>query len=167
MEDSMNVAALRTTLDYGAWANARLFDQVAQLSPEQFVAEPVGALPSVRRILTHMLAAQTLWLARFRADAAASIPTEEEFPDLATLRQTWEKQRQALDGYVATLNDETLQGPFRFERRGVALTLPLWQIFMQLYGHGVQHRAEVAALLTDYGHSPGDLDFLFFVMSTN
>ncbi len=163
----MDIAKLRTLLDYGTWANDRLFDQIAQLAPEQFIAEPAGALPSVRHILTHMLAAQTLWLARFRADTAARIPTEEDFPDLATLRHAWGEHRQSLDSYVATLDDDALQGPFRFERRGAALTLPLWQIFMQLYGHGVQHRAEIAALLTDYGHSPGDLDFLFFVMSAN
>jgi len=35
--------------------------------------------------------------------------------------------------------------------------------FSKLVYHGTQHRSEAATILTDYGHSPGDRDFFFFV----
>jgi len=33
---------------------------------------------------------------------------------------------------------------------------------MEVIIHATQHRSEAAMLLTDYGQSPGDLDFLPF-----
>jgi hypothetical protein len=30
--------------------------------------------------------------------------------------------------------------------------------------HGTQHRSEAATLLTNYGQSPGNLDFLFYIL---
>jgi hypothetical protein len=39
----------------------------------------------------------------------------------------------------------------------------LWQVMVHLVNHGTQHRSEAAALLTDFGHSPGDLDLVYFL----
>ena len=38
----------------------------------------------------------------------------------------------------------------------------LWQVLVHVVNHGTQHRAECAALLTGFGHSPGDMDMSLF-----
>jgi uncharacterized damage-inducible protein DinB len=30
--------------------------------------------------------------------------------------------------------------------------------------HGMQHRSELALMLTGFGHSPGDIDLVFYLM---
>ena len=39
-----------------------------------------------------------------------------------------------------------------------------WQTIMHVVTHGIQHRGEAATFLTGYGHSPGELDFDFFLL---
>jgi len=41
-----------------------------------------------------------------------------------------------------------------------------WHLMVHLVNHGTQHRSEAAVMLTDFGHSPGDIDFLFFLGET-
>lgn len=48
-------------------------------------------------------------------------------------------------------------------QRGESFSRPLWQSMTQVLYHGTQHRAEMAAMLTDFGQSPGNLDFLIYV----
>jgi uncharacterized damage-inducible protein DinB len=161
----MNLAATRTLLDYSAWATDRILDQAEQLTPEQFAVAPGGSLPSVRQILAHALGAEVVWRTRFATGTPAVAFRPEDFADAGALRARWATERAAMRAHLATLIDEDLAGPYRFTRQGTTYELPLWAIFSQIVNHNTQHRAEAAALLTDYGHSPGDLDFLFYLMA--
>ena len=37
--------------------------------------------------------------------------------------------------------------------------LPRWQAILHCFNHGTQHRSEIAAMLSDLGRSPGDMDY--------
>lgn len=162
----MNFAELRTLLDHSAWATSRILDQAARLTPAQFAAAPAGSLPSLRDILAHALGAEVVWRTRFQTGTPAVDFRPEDFADAGALRARWERERAVMRDHLATLSDDDLARPLRFTPRGAATAyeLPLWAIYMQIVTHGAQHRAEAAALLTDLGHSPGDLDFLSYMM---
>ena len=66
--------------------------------------------------------------------------------------------------YLAGLTDDDLTATIQYTRtEGVQLETPLWQILLHVINHGTQSRSEAAVLLTQFGHSPGDLDYMIFL----
>jgi len=69
--------------------------------------------------------------------------------------------------YLATLRNEDMDGHRRYtDENGEPRDRILWQCLYHVVNHGTQHRSEAAALLTDYGSSPGNLDFTVYLMET-
>ena len=81
-------------------------------------------------------------------------PEREPLPTPDALRATWAAEWPQIEFWLATLDDASLARTVE----GVAV----WQMLAHVVNHGTQHRAEAAAILTQVGRSPGDLDLFFF-----
>jgi uncharacterized damage-inducible protein DinB len=161
----MQLAELMTLYDYNYWANRLLIDSAAQLTSEQFTQPTACSFGSLHRTLVHIMGAEWLW--RMRMQERLSPPAllaAEDFPTLADVRTRWQTEEQAMRGFLAGLSAEDLTQPLHYnDTRGNQHTTPLWQVLLHLVLHGMQHRSEAAAMLTDFGHSPGNIDFILYV----
>ncbi len=84
-------------------------------------------------------------------------------PTLAALRERWGVEESKQRAYLAKLTDSEAASSVTFKGRdGNDRTLPVWQILTMQFHHTVQHRSEAAEALTMLGHSPGDMDLLFY-----
>ncbi len=162
------IETLRAMYDYNRWATERLLDTAAGLTAEQWLAPGTAGRGSVRDTLVHLISAQRSWLgwwngsvgpegrSRLRLDPQA-------FPDLAAVRAIWETVDRDTRSFLAGLTDADLNREYRSAMpNGKTFRLPLWQMMEHVANHGTQHRSEVAAMLTAFGRSPGDLDMLVF-----
>jgi uncharacterized damage-inducible protein DinB len=146
---------------HSTWANGRLLDAAAQLSPEQ-LRTPVGegGHGDLLETLVHMYDAQKTWLDRARIGESGPWLTVADFPDLVSLRAAWEALDADMDGYLAGLDGTSLlEGtPYR-SFYGDEETLPRTEMVLHQAFHSHQHRGEVALVLTQLGHSLGELDY--------
>ncbi len=160
----MQLRWLTTLYDYSRWANGRILDTVAALTPEQFLAPvPVGG--SLRDILGHTMGAQWLWLSRWQGHSPRAVWDVTTIPDLPTLRREWAAVEDATAAFVGDLTEERLAADLTYvATSGAERTQPLWQLLLHQANHATQHRSEAALVLTQAGHSPGDLDLLLYLL---
>jgi uncharacterized damage-inducible protein DinB len=156
--------AIRTLYAYGTWANARILEAAAQLSQAQLVAANDGGYGSIRDTLVHIAAAEWLYLERWRGRSPSALWDPTAFPNVAAIRDRWTAVESETAAFVAGLRAEDLETVVAYVNlHGETWAYPLWQQLLHQANHATQHRSEVAAALTRFGHSPGGLDFLLYL----
>jgi len=159
----MNVSYFSTLYDYDYWANERILRAAENVSAAQFVAATESRW-SLRKTLVHTMSAEWLWLSRWRGISPTAGLSEGDFPTVESVRTRWHAGKQDMRAFQAALNDEGLKRVVQYtDTRGQSLAFPLWQLMAHVVNHGTQHRAEAAALLTDWGYSPGNMDLTVFL----
>lgn len=163
----MSVEYIRLLYQYSAWANALILDTTAELPHEQYIAGSGvsnGFDASIRDTLVHTLAAQELWLARFNGGSPTSLLKPEDFRTFSSLRSYWDEVEKHTQLVVKALEPDNVDRVIHYTNtKWQPFAYPLSQMMIHQVNHATQHRSEVALLLTQFGHSPGDLDFLDYV----
>ena len=160
----MDKTIIASLYEYGIWANDRLLALAAKLTPEQLARESSKGYLSIHQTFVHLVSADTRWFARWKNETLPTPLTAQDVPTLEAIRRAWEPLIAARRAYLAGLSEDQLREPLSLTFDGRAYTLPRWQGIVQAANHATQHRSEIAAMLTDAGHSPGDIDYLFFCL---
>jgi uncharacterized damage-inducible protein DinB len=160
----MNKQDILTLYKYNQWANGKILEAAHNVTQEQYLAEASFPHGGLRSTLTHLLFAEWIWRNRWEGNSPASRFKPEEFPTLDSLLQRWQEEERKLMDFVERVTDEKLASPFQYKNtKGIPKENILWHSMAHVVNHGTQHRAEAAAMLTDFGCSPGDLDLIYFV----
>ena len=141
---------------HNAWANEQLFDACVGLSDTQLDATLVGTFGSVRDTLVHIVGAQERYVAALAESGPVSVIREREpFPGLAELRDGARTSGAALIDLAA---EAQAGATVTTTYRGEDFTLPVWLLLVQAINHATEHRAQVAAILTQQGSEPPSMD---------
>ena len=161
---TLNTTDIRTLIGYTDWANQRVLDQAMQLSPDQLLAPDPVPMHSLLGTLAHVLVAEVIWRRRWEGEWPVVVDDIEGYLSIDVLVERWQNETAALHAFVANLTDQDLQRTVHYRNsKGTPFQQVLWQLMIHVVNHGTQHRSEAAVLLTDYGCSPGGLDFTAFL----
>jgi uncharacterized damage-inducible protein DinB len=141
---------------HNAWANQRLFDACEGLTDAQMDATVGGTFGSIRDTLAHIAGAQERIAAALAETEQVKVRREREpFPGVAALRERIRASSDALVERAARAGDgDTVTTTWRDEDH----TLPVWLLLVQAINHATEHRAQVAAILTQLGIEPPNMD---------
>jgi uncharacterized damage-inducible protein DinB len=163
----MNKQDILTLYKYNRWANAKILEAAAHVTEEQFFAPASFPHGGLRSTLVHALFAEWIWRNRWKGISPGSRFKPGEFPTFESLRARWADEEKQLMEFVDQLTDEQLNDTFSYtSTAGEPFRRVLWQAMAHVVNHGTQHRAEAAAMLTGFGHSPGDIDLIYFLIQS-
>jgi uncharacterized damage-inducible protein DinB len=160
----MDVQDIHLIYNYNYWASGQILAAAANVTEEQFLAPASFPYGGLHGTLLHTLEAEWSWRALFQGIKDASELLSTDYPDLSAIKTRWREEETAMRAYLAGLRAEDMESHLRYTTdTGIKRDRILWHCLLHVVNHGTQHRSEAAALLTEYGQSPGDLDFTVFL----
>lgn len=126
------------------------------------VAE-TAVFPTCHQTLSHLLSTDYSYRTALETGQQPNHLAADHFPTLDSLKTGFANEQNSWSRFLASLSDDDIASSTDLTTlRGNIISFPRWRILQQVLLHGMQHHAELAQLLTEQGHSPGDLDFIFF-----
>jgi uncharacterized damage-inducible protein DinB len=160
----MNKQDIRLLYKYNQWTTDKILNAASNVTQEQFLAPASFPHGGLRGTLVHALFAEWIWRNRWEGISPNYRLKPEDFPTFEALYIRWVDEESRLMSFVEKLTNKKLNESFNYtSTSGVPHEKVLWQAMAHLVNHGTQHKTEAAALLTDFGYSPGDIDLIYFL----
>jgi uncharacterized damage-inducible protein DinB len=149
--------------DYTVWANHRLMRGAATLASEDFRRDLGASHGGVRGTLVHIMAAEWIWLERWKGVSPRRLFDEGEFPDLLAVRDRWAAIEEHRAAWLEALRPEAAAEPVRYHTtEGREFQAPLWHLVQHLANHSTYHRGQVSLLMRRVGGPTVSTDLLVY-----
>ncbi len=150
---------------YNRWANQRVYDVAAELTPEEFTRDTGAFFKSAMGTLNHLLATDRIWMKRFtgEGDAPATLDTIL-YTDFEKLRKARIAEDDRMVAWVNGLTEQQLDGRFTYITVTDIRTISqrLAPALAHAFNHQTHHRGQLHAILTTIGKPSVVLDLVSF-----
>jgi uncharacterized damage-inducible protein DinB len=149
-------AGLADFFRYNLWANQTLLTSCEPLSDAQLDATAAGVYGSVRAILMHLFSSEE----GYASHVTGRTPTPRlkesaTFPGFDELRRRAERSGQALIAFAETAALAELGRVLHLDKG--TYDAPIYIVLIQALNHGIDHRSQIATILSQQGVELPDL----------
>jgi len=139
------------------WAQQQLWQCLSHLSDEQWHTPNDYSIGSVFAQVHHLSYWETFWFRAMQIGEhpdRSTIATINQLQSHDELKQFCDKASSLVDDVINALNDEWLEKSLGRNTH--------WQLLMQMYGHAMDHRAQVLRMLGDMGLPTFEQTYFFY-----
>jgi len=151
----VHVHYIQLLYEFNSWANHRILDACAPLTPEQFVKDLGSSFPSVRDTLAHIYGAEVVWCARWHGETPTALTPATDYPDAETLRRAWVEHEGKVRGFLENLGDDGIHKEIEYRTiAGKAYRQEFSQMLLHVVNHATYHRGQVTTMLRQLKAAP-------------
>ena len=159
----MNVAEVKESFAYNAWAVRRLFDALAALPAEQYQQDLKSSFASIHGTVCHIVWAEQLWLTRWVGTPAPAVAQGKDLAGLADARARWDVLEAERAAFLAGFPDARLSDTITIQpTAGGAYSHTFREMFLHVVDHSSYHRGQVIAMLRQLGVKPPSTGMMGF-----
>ncbi len=154
----MTVPMISQLYDYHRWANRRLFEVATALGDA--MTRDMGkqwSYPTLKGMFAHILAADQVWLSRWKGASPSRLLNDGDFASVADLRIRWDALETEQRAFVESLAEADLARPIVYKNTlGEEFRVALGPLLQHVVNHATHHRSEAATMITMISGSPPD-----------
>ena len=171
------IQQLQLMAQYNQWMNEKLYAAAATLSDEALFTDRKAFFGSLFNTLSHLVAADTIWLKRFARHPGAwpslvpvtqlpdppglSTPLFDRLDALAERRQMLDRQ---ISDWTAELSEADLDVTLHYSNTaGVQGRRNFHALLTHFFNHQTHHRGQITTLLSQSGVDVGTTDLLALI----
>lgn len=141
---------------FNLWANLQMLDACASLDSAVLEASAPGTLGSIRETLLHIIAAEEGYVSRFTSQRPERSQRDGDgFPGLDELRRRAIQSGEAL----IAIGESFVPGRvLQIRHEGKIHDVSAIVVLIQAITHAVDHRSQVATILSQHGATPPEID---------
>ncbi len=165
MQDSErgDTGVLTKLFAHNGWANLKLLDFCETLTDEQLDTTAIGCFGSIRDTLRHIVGAEVSYVVRVNGKLPPTPIARDQFPGFAALKDVARWTNDELLQLALAAREETT---VREREDGQVFVYPLASLMVQAINHATEHRAQIAAVITQLGMEPPDMSGWQYMVET-
>lgn len=160
----MKTHEFRKLLDWDEWANLRISRLLSGLEPGILNEPRKSGFSSILATFAHIVAAERVWLERWKGARPDSFPVWSASTDLADLTARLESVQSERRAWFNQLPEELHQLSIRYRNfSGVEFDTPLSDLLFHVVMHSAYHRGQIATMVRQAGAVPVSTDYVLFI----
>ena len=158
-----DTSVLTTLFAHNVWANLKLIDFCEQLADAQLDATAIGCFGPIRATLWHIVGGEVSYVMRVTGKLPPTPVSRDQFPGFPALKEVarW-TNAELLRLALAARKDASV----REREEGLVCEYPLASLMVQAINHATEHRAQIAAIITQLGLEPPDMSGWQYMVET-
>ena len=150
-------------MEFMFWGDRRVMAAALGVAEPEYYAARNFSAGSLHKLLVHAMAAQCVWLSRWRGSQIYRLEDVPDYPTRESLLARWPAVHEELATFLRGQTAATLEAPCRYRNsHGDWVTLPLGELILHCLDHGTYHRGQINSMIKLAGGTPVGLNYYQF-----